>query len=200
MIPIEQFELECMQTLAKPGGIILDLGGGARFQKAMKKFEYLFAKCDYKTMDYSADWNPDIVGDIHAIPLPDASVDGVICRSVIEHIERPWDACKEIHRILKPGGYAFIQAPSIYPYHARTGSGAYPDYWRFFESSLRMMLQPFSQIIVRKNGGWFRVISLFLPFQSKLTHVYDPVAKVLDRWFNTEKRTNTPSFSIFVQK
>ncbi len=200
MTNFEQFERYIMQQIAKPGALILVVGVGGRFQKGMKQFESLFVACDYKTLDVSADYNPDVVGDIHAIPLPDASVDAIICRSVLEHVERPWDACKEMHRILKPGGQVFIQVPSVYPYHARTGHGAYPDYWRFFESSLRLMLQHFSQVTVVKHGGWFRLMFFFMPGQARLRPLLDPVISAFDRWFKTERRSNTAFFSVLAKK
>ncbi len=197
--PFDTFERQAMQRISQ-GRVILDVGGGTRFMKGMKKFELLFAACDYKTLDVSADYGPDVVGDIHAIPLSENSVDGVICRSVLEHVERPWDAVREIHRILKPGGLAFIQVPSIYPYHARKGVGAYPDYWRFFEDSLRLMFRDFSDIQIQKHGGWFQVMSNFMPLQAKMRWLLDPLAHMLDMTFRTYAKTNTAFYSVLVQK
>lgn len=199
MTKFDQFELASMELLSKQP-TILDVGGGGRFQKGMKKFESLFARCDYKTMDVSSDYSPDVVGDIHAIPLNDASIDGVICRSVLEHVERPWDAVREMHRIVKPGGFVFIQVPSTYPYHARIGHGAYPDYWRFFESSLRLMLQDFHEVTIVKHGGWFFAMSAFMPFQSRLRWLFDPLAHFFDFVFRTERRTTTRFLSVMAKK
>lgn len=128
------FEKSCMEKMAIAGGTVLDVGGGSRFMKGMKKYQDIFSKLVYKTMDVSADYAPDIVGDIHAIPLADGSVDAVICRSVLEHVRHPEQAVHEMIRILKPGGLLYIQVPSTYPYHARVGHGAYPDYWRFLKA------------------------------------------------------------------
>jgi len=166
----------------------------------MKKYETLFAKCDYKTLDVSKDYNPDIVGDIHAIPLADASVDGVMCRSVLEHVERPADAIREMYRVLKPGGLAFIQVPSTYPYHARTGFGAYPDYWRFFDSTLRMLMKDFSEVTVQKHGGWFLAMSFFVPGQTYLRWLLNPLASFGDWVFQTDKKTTTAFLSVLAKK
>ncbi|MFZ2803652.1 MAG: class I SAM-dependent methyltransferase [Patescibacteria group bacterium] len=187
----EQFEHDAMERLSKQQ-VVLDVGGGSRFMKGMKKYAPLFANCQYKTMDVSVDYAPDIVGDIHAIPLADASVDGVICRSVLEHVERPWDALREMRRILKPGGLLYVQVPSTYPYHARTGFGAYPDYWRFFESTLRLMLKDCASVEVVRHGGWFSAMAFFLPGQARLMPVLSPVAGFFDHLFHTERRTTTP--------
>lgn len=197
--PFELFEEECMRRLAR-GRMILDVGGGTRFMKGMKRFEPLFSDCEYKTLDSSADYHPDIVGDIHALPLADNSVDGVVCRSVLEHVERPGDALKEIFRVLKPGGLAFVQVPSIFPYHARTGVGAYPDYWRFFDSTIRLLCRDFRTVTIQKHGGWFQAMSRFLPLQAKCRWLLDPLAHWCDTLFRTAKKNTTSFYSILLEK
>ena len=66
--------------------MVLDIGGGERFGKWLKGYEPLFADCRYKSFDYDASTGADVVGDIHAMPLPDDSVDAIICSSVLEHV------------------------------------------------------------------------------------------------------------------
>ena len=197
--PFEKFENECMQRMSTCKNI-LDVGGGTRFMKGMKKFESLFAQCDYKTLDVSADYRPDIVGDIHAIPMADASVDGVMCRSVLEHVERPADAVREIYRIVKPGGMVFIQVPSIYPYHARKGVGAYHDYWRFFDDTLQLICRDFSEVRIQKHGGWFLMIAHFSPLYTALRPMHDMFAHILDTVFRTDTKSNTHFYSVFLIK
>lgn len=195
----QAFEVSVMRLLSKKE-TILDVGGGSRFMKGMKRYEPWFADVDYKTLDVSPDYGPDIVGDIHRIPLADASVDGVICRSVLEHVEDPRTAIREMNRILKPGGSLFLQVPSLYPYHARTGRGAYPDYWRFFEDSLRLMLADFSSVEIVKHGGWFRILSYLMPGQAKIRWILDPLVDALDRVFRTDRRTNTALYAVHAIK
>ncbi len=49
--------------------------------------------------------------DIAHTGLPDASVDLVISRAVLEHLERPLEVFAEIERILRPGGqFVFLTA------------------------------------------------------------------------------------------
>jgi SAM-dependent methyltransferase len=49
--------------------------------------------------------------DLARIPLPDASVDVAMSRSVLEHLEDPLAVYREIHRVLKPGGaFVFLTA------------------------------------------------------------------------------------------
>lgn len=63
----------------------------------------------------SADLEPgaaDIVINIEAIDLPDASVDLVVCSHVLEHVDDT-KALREIHRILRPGGHALLMFPIV---------------------------------------------------------------------------------------
>ena len=45
-----------------------------------------------------------LVGDAYALPLPDGSADAVLGHSVLEALDRPADALREMRRVLKPGG------------------------------------------------------------------------------------------------
>jgi SAM-dependent methyltransferase len=47
------------------------------------------------------------------IPLQDASFDCIYCADVIEHIYSPDFLLQEIHRLLKPSGYALVRTPNL---------------------------------------------------------------------------------------
>lgn len=177
---------------------VLDLGGGKRFTKWLAKYKNLFAVCDYQTMDYDDSTGADVVGDIHNIPLADNSMEAIICSSVLEHVTNPILAMKEIWRILKPGGKLFVYLPSIYPYHARRGH--YPDYWRFFDDTLKILFKDFSRWEFVKSGGYFRALSFFFPGQHRWRFFLDPVAMALDKLFKTETRSTAPGYYIYAEK
>lgn len=196
MSPKEYFESK-LRELSKCNRI-LDAGGGTPFQKRMAKYKQWFENCKYETLDCDSHWNPTIVGDIHNIPLKDETYDGVICLSVLEHLERPWDAINEIHRIMKKGGRALFYVPSIYPYHARKGPGAYPDCFRFMDDGLKFLFKNFSEIEIVKTGGHFEAISLFYPFIFKKK--VRKIASLLDRLLKTNKKPTTPGYYLFAIK
>jgi len=185
-------------SLIAKSGQILDLGGGKRFQKWLAPYKPLFNESDYKTFDYDASTGADIVGDIHDIPLSDDSFDSVICSSVLEHVKDPRKAVKEIHRILKPGGAVFVMVPSTYPYHARPGH--YPDYWRFFEDTLKDIFSEFSEIEIVKRGGYFTAMSFFFPYQQKFRWFLNPVSKFLDRVFSSIIKNTTSGYYLYAIK
>ncbi len=55
--------------------------------------------------------------DVRAMKdIPSNSVDLAYSRAVMEHLERPEEAYREIARVLKPGGVYVFTTPSIYDY------------------------------------------------------------------------------------
>ncbi len=178
--------------------VILDVGGGTRFTKWLSEYRDLFKNCDYRTMDYDNTTGADVVGDIHKIPLGDESIEAIICSSVLEHVENPIVAVKEMHRILKIDGVIFVHIPSIYPYHARKGH--YPDYWRFFDDTVSLLFKDFSKVDFVKRGGYFKAIFFFLPFQHRIRFAIDPLANILDSLLRTEKKSTTSGYYIYAVK
>lgn len=118
-----------------PGLTLLDAGAGeSQFKKFCSHLNYIaqdFGQYDGRgeTGLQMGSWDNsglDIVSDITAIPLPDASVDAIMCTEVFEHIPDPIAAVKEFNRLLKPGGYLLITAPfasitHFAPYHFASG-------------------------------------------------------------------------------
>ncbi len=196
-MPWERFIDEKVRILARRKDI-LDVGGGERFQKWLAPYKELFADSNYRTFDTDKVSGADVVGDIHDIPLPDASVDAIICQSTLEHVRDPLRAMEQMKRILKPGGLMLFYVPSIYPYHAR--KGAYADYWRFFDDTIDVLFEGFSEVEIVKRGGYFTALSFFVPFQHTMRFLLDPLSLGLDRLFQTHRRTTTSGFYVFAKK
>ena len=60
--------------------------------------------------------------DIHAIPFPENTFDVVLCNHVLEHVRDDIQAMREIHRVLKPNGFAILQVPFFNPVGEQTFS------------------------------------------------------------------------------
>ncbi|MFA8436975.1 MAG: methyltransferase domain-containing protein [Marinifilaceae bacterium] len=74
-----------------------------------KRFRAL-PNLDYTTADLESPL-ADVHFDVQAIPFSDHSYDVVICNHVLEHVDDDRKAMRELHRILKPGGFAILQVP-----------------------------------------------------------------------------------------
>jgi SAM-dependent methyltransferase len=54
----------------------------------------------------------DVKGSVYSLPFRSGTFGTVLLMEVIEHLERPWAALKEIHRVLKPGGRIVVVFPN----------------------------------------------------------------------------------------
>ena len=78
----------------------------------IKKFKSM-DNIDYTTADLESPL-ADVKMDVHEIPFGDNVFDVVFCNHVMEHVNDDIKAMSEIHRVLKPGGWAIIQSPQDY--------------------------------------------------------------------------------------
>ena len=104
-----------LAEVARPG-VIADLGcGDGAVLAALEQLGLLEAS-------FAIDLSPErvaaaeravpstvgIVASASATGLPDASVDGVVCSQVIEHIPDDRELAPELARILRPGGWFYV--------------------------------------------------------------------------------------------
>ncbi len=197
MYDYRKFFEEKLKEVAKEN-YILDVGGGHPFQKKLASYQDFFKGKRYETLDFSPEYKPTIVADVHNIPLVEGSVDAILCLSVLEHLYNPQKAIDEIYRVLKKGGQFLGYTHFIYPYHAR--QGIYGDYFRFTDEGLNHLFNKFSKVELKKDGGYFKAVCFFLPYQAKLKWLWEPIAYFFDKLFKTEKRTTTAAFYIYAIK
>ncbi len=149
------------------GNRILDAGAGElRYKPFCAHLEYVAQ--DFGSYDGQGDtaglqtgsWDQsgiDIICDITAIPVPDASFDAILCAEVLEHVPEPELALREFARILRPGGTLILTAPfcsltHFAPYHFHTGFSRY--YW---EDRLRRY--GFTAEQISPNGNFFEFLA-----------------------------------------
>ncbi len=77
------------------------------------RFESL-ENLDYITGDIESPL-AEVKMDVHDIPFENDSFDIVFCNHVLEHVADDFKAMSEIHRVLKPGGWAILQIPFFDP-------------------------------------------------------------------------------------
>jgi SAM-dependent methyltransferase len=88
--------------------------------------------------DFMSGLDVDVIADVHRFSkaFSPNSIDAIICVSVLEHVERPWIAAKEIAKIMRPGGQIFCYTHFAFPEHG------YPsDYFRFTRAGLEMIFR-----------------------------------------------------------
>ena len=92
---------------------------------------------DYMASDYGEWAAPDRIDlDLQEIDLPNASLDVVLTSHVLEHVPDTERALSELHRVIAPGGVAYIMVPLTAERTARPVTPEYhndhtPVFWRF---------------------------------------------------------------------
>ncbi len=99
-----------------------------------------------------------VLGSGLALPFRDRSFDGAISQAVMEYMERPHEAAREIDRVLKPGGRVYVEAPFMVPYY-----GPHPAYHRFTVNGVRALFPDYEQLEGGVCIGPGSALAEFLP-------------------------------------
>lgn len=134
-----------------PGQQILNLGSG------QQSFDHLIGR---PMINVDLDPNRgrvDARADGHRLPFRSDSVDAVFSCAVLEHLPRPWIACREIVRVLRPGGIAAISIPFLNITHDTL------DYYRFTPLGLKTMLSPCEEVASGPSSYAGSFATIFIP-------------------------------------
>ena len=75
----------------------------------LKMFDAL-PNLEYITADLESPW-AKVRMNVQDIPFPDNTFDVIICNHLLEHVDDVNLALKEMHRVMKPGGWGIMQSP-----------------------------------------------------------------------------------------
>ena len=201
--PWDTFFDEKIRKIFDDKDLIIDIGGGLRVdahknnrgnQHADLAAYIISKKKNYKILDKVPDYNPDIVGDIHHLPFEDNSVDAIICSAVLEHVEEPQQAVREIFRVLKPGGYCFIYAPFLFYYHPMPGY--YGDFYRFTYDGFTYLTKDFKTVEIQNVRGALSTVMNLFPLFAKRSAPFD----VIDRFIGKLASRQTSGYNVFCVK
>ena len=122
------------------GQIILDFGGRDRNHKVNKVSGYTEiwkdVYKDYFVSDLQAGDNvTHVMSGPYELPFEDNSLDIILSGQTFEHVHNPFRAAHELTRVLKPGKFMYLIAPSAGPTHDN------PDCWRFYRDSFTAIAQ-----------------------------------------------------------
>lgn len=83
------------------------------------------------------------VGDVFRLPYRDAALDGVFGFGVLHHLPDWRGGLREIARVLKPGGFYFLEEfyPAIYQNFLAKRLFLHPEHDRFYSHDLRQALK-----------------------------------------------------------
>ena len=115
------------EILAHPDRLYADIGAGLR--------DIVFENCLYVEI-YPSLTTDVVIEPNSALPFKTASLDGIGCFAVLEHVREPWIMAAEFARVVKPGGKLFIDWPFLQPTH-----GFPSHYYNATRGGLRAMFE-----------------------------------------------------------
>jgi len=133
----------------------VDIGGGYR------------SKDGFLRLDIDVKLAPDIVADAHHLPFRSNTINEVHCSHVLEHLQNPRLAIREMARVLKHRGVATIIVPNIHLPWTIYLSYKYGDNRSPFEAH-RWKITQIALKRLTKDNGFFT--SKLQPLNENETH------------------------------
>ena len=146
--------LEIQSKIFKKNKNILNVGSGDNFGSGYKIWKNVpIQRFDITNLDIENGPNVDVVGDAHKLPFEDSSFDIIISQATIEHLHSPILAVSEFYRVLKPGGFIYVEVPFLQGFHADPY-----DYQRYTLEGLKILFSKFKEIKCGVSVGPFCTI------------------------------------------
>ena len=176
---------------------VLDVG------KAMReKFNHIKCK-KIETLDVNdyGDY-PDIIFDLcsNNINTLENKYDKIICIAILEHVYNPFDAVKNLFKMLKPDGLIYGYVPYLYHYHAPKDL-KFQDYFRFSKDALAYLFKDFNEVeLFPVRGRVSTPFSLLFAGRWKKYIEKTGINILLDKMSNDENNIKQCSGFYFVLK
>ena len=114
---------------AAAGLRVLDVGCGVK-----PYLPYFASAAEYIGVDVDENPYADLQGAVEALPVEDESFDLVLCLQVLEHVEDPAQAVRELHRVTRSGGRVLAATHGTQVYHPLP-----VDHWRWTHTGLERL-------------------------------------------------------------
>ena len=103
-----------------PVSLVLDLGCGTGgvSSAAPPGVRVIGVDHDRGALHTASQYGPTLLWNAaldRRLPFGRGCFDAVIARDVLEHLDHPWDAVREMHAVLRPGGLALASVPMARP-------------------------------------------------------------------------------------
>lgn len=131
-------------------GTVLDLGAGLQPFASLIPGRVI-------ALDHRLRPELDLIGDAHALPFGDNTLDAIVCTEVFEHLIDPPLAACELIRVLKPGGRLVLTTRFCFPLHDRPG-----DHWRFTPYTLARLFAPLDPVVIPQHTAYQTLLVLLV--------------------------------------
>jgi SAM-dependent methyltransferase len=105
----------------------------------------------------------DCCGSAEHLPFCSSAFSVIFSQETLEHVQNPYLAVEEMHRVLQKGGILYCQLPFIIGYHPGPS-----DFWRFSKEGIRELLEHGGftceevEVAVGPATGFYRIVVEFV--------------------------------------
>jgi len=132
---------------------VLFVGAGGRLEKITREN----LECELITIDFDPIRSPTYIMSVEDMSFDNETFDLILMLEVLEHVENPFNASKELYRVLKKDGILIVSTPFIFGIH-----DAPVDYWRFTKFGLKNIFKLFKDVKIEERSGFCITISTLL--------------------------------------
>ncbi len=140
-------------------GRMLDIGCGRKpYREMLSPFVTQHIGVDHPASPHPLD-AADVFATVYDIPLESATFQTVLMTEVLEHLEEPTEALREVYRLLAPGGKVVLTTPLMWGVHE-----APRDFFRYTPHGLEYVLDKAGFVDVVSwpiSGQWATLALLF---------------------------------------
>lgn len=141
--PFDGNAMTIIDRCREAGGMVLDCGSGYKSDSYPHVVQM-------EIVDYP---NVDVLSVNQRLPFADSSFDAVFSLDVLEHVNDPFLSAGEICRVLRPGGYLYVDLPFLQSEHG------YPNH--FFNATRSGLRRLFTEL---------DVLSHHVPYSGRAIH------------------------------
>ncbi|MBI5865099.1 MAG: class I SAM-dependent methyltransferase [Planctomycetes bacterium] len=177
-----------------PGAAVLDIGsGGDPFPKATVLLDRFTGKTQHRHAELVRDGRRFVEADIIAMPFADREFEFVYCAHVLEHVDDPLAACREIMRVGRRG---YIETPTLGKDMLFAWNVAHMHKWHVVAIADTLC---FYELSARQNEGirsreWQKLI--FGPWRHPLQDAYFDNADLFNVMFPWKERFDVHVFML----
>lgn len=139
-----------------PDKTTLNIGSGNKVGVGSRLWKHVQGRI--VNLDIEIGPGVDVVGDAHSLKFSDNSFDSIIMQAVIEHLNNPRLAIMESFRVLKSGGYLYLEVPFLQGFHADPY-----DYSRYTQVGLKELVKNYGSVeLIGVSSGPISFLCWFL--------------------------------------
>lgn len=165
---------------------------GSREVCGPSKIRKRLTEASYTGFDYYPGSNVDVVGDVHKLSsyFRGKKFDLIFSSACFEHFVMPWIASQEMVKLLKTGGYIFVETHYCYQSHERP--------WHFFqfsENALEVLFNEQMGIKCLEKGCSNPLVARFSDYAAKYLQRMEVPGMYCHSEFFGQKIKDVPNFN-----